>query len=265
MKLIILTIIVFAFNMISLISQQTNWNNHKCAVVLTYDDGLNVHLDKVIPALDARGFKATFYIPCNAQSLDKRLADWRKAAARGHELGNHTIFHPCLGNKKGREWVNPENDLSKYSINKIVEEIRVANTMLKAVDGKSKRTYAYTCGDMAIGDTSFVNLIENDFIGARTVSFKYETIKEIDLMNIGSYFVTNQKAEELIDIVKRAKETGALVVFLFHGVGGEHSINFDENEHKKLLDYLKKNEKDIWIAPLVDVLGFVKKANTTKK
>jgi peptidoglycan-N-acetylglucosamine deacetylase len=264
MKLKILILCFVTFSLISLKSQELKWNKHKCAVVLTYDDGLNVHLDKVIPALDARGFKATFYIPCNSETLNKRLQDWRKAAAKGHELGNHTIFHPCIGNIKGREWVNPDNDLSKYSINKIVEEIRVANSMLKAVDGKSKRTFAYTCGDMLIGDSSFVNLIENDFVGARNVSLKYETIDNIDLMNVGCCFVYNQKADELIEMIKRAKESGTLLVFLFHGVGGEHSINFDENEHKKLLDYLKKNEKDIWIAPLVEVLGFVKN-NKNKK
>jgi sialate O-acetylesterase len=264
MKLKFLILFIFTFNLIHLKSQEKAWNNHNCAVVLTYDDGLNVHLDKVIPALDARDFKATFYIPCNAQSLDKRLTDWRKVSAKGHELGNHTIFHPCIGGIKGREWVSADNDLSKYSINRIVEEIRVANSMLKAVDGKSKRTFAYTCGDKAIGDSSFVNLIENDFVGARNVSFKYETIKEIDLMNIGTYVVSGQKAEDLIDIVKRAKETGTLVVFLFHGVGGEHSYNFDENEHKKFLDYLKKNEKDIWIAPLVEVLEFVKNKKSKK-
>lgn len=38
------------------------WNNKKCAVVLTYDDALNVHLDNAIPVLDSLGLKATFYL-----------------------------------------------------------------------------------------------------------------------------------------------------------------------------------------------------------
>jgi peptidoglycan/xylan/chitin deacetylase (PgdA/CDA1 family) len=260
----IASLFVLLFSVLMIFAQEKSnliWNKHKCAVVLTYDDGLNVHLDKVIPALNARGFKATFYIPCNSVSLSKRLEEWRKAAKQGHELGNHTIFHPCIGKKPGREWVSADNDLNDYSISKFVDEIKVANTMLRAIDGKKERTFAYTCGDMTIKDSSFVNLIKGDFVGARNVSFKYEKFDNEVLMNIGSYAVYGQKAEELIEIIKKAMETNTLVVFLFHGVGGEHSINCDENEHTKLLDFLKKNEKDIWVAPLVEVLEFIRAGN----
>jgi peptidoglycan/xylan/chitin deacetylase (PgdA/CDA1 family) len=38
------------------------WNNKQAAVVLTYDDGLNINLTNVIPALDKVGLKGTFYI-----------------------------------------------------------------------------------------------------------------------------------------------------------------------------------------------------------
>lgn len=76
---------------------RARWNHHACAVALTYDDGLNVHLDKVIPALDSLGFNGTFYIPGNAATLNSRTDDWRKAAVTGHELGNHTLFIPVQG------------------------------------------------------------------------------------------------------------------------------------------------------------------------
>jgi sialate O-acetylesterase len=68
------------------------WKNRKCAVVLTYDDALNVHLDKVIPALDSLAMKGTFYLSAFYPGCKSRIADWR-AASKGHELGNHTLFH----------------------------------------------------------------------------------------------------------------------------------------------------------------------------
>ncbi len=71
------------------------WNGRKAAVALTYDDGLNVHLDKVIPALDAMGFKGTFYLIMSRDGVSKRIDDWRAAARRGHELGNHTLSTPA--------------------------------------------------------------------------------------------------------------------------------------------------------------------------
>lgn len=73
------------------------WKGKKCAVVLTYDDGLDVHLTNAIPALDSLGLKATFYIANYNGKLQSQIPRWRAAATKGHELANHTIFHPCEG------------------------------------------------------------------------------------------------------------------------------------------------------------------------
>ncbi len=255
------TIIISSLILFSNLSTQETksqvWNNHKAAVALTYDDALNVHLDKVIPVLDSLHFKGTFYIPGNAAAFDSRLEDWRHIACNGHELGNHTLFHPCAGKPKGREWVSPDHDLDNYSVTQILDEIKLNNTLLKAIDGKNLRTFAYTCGDMSVGDSDFSKLIKDDFAGARGVSFQFEKINTIDLLNIKAFFVTNQTGDELINLAKQAIEEDALIVFLFHGVGGEHSINIPLSEHNKLVNFLKTNEKDFWVAPLVEISTFV--------
>ena len=62
MKKIFFIIYCSLFNFILNAQTSTTWNGKSCAVVLTYDDGLNVDLDNVIPALDSVGLKATFYI-----------------------------------------------------------------------------------------------------------------------------------------------------------------------------------------------------------
>ena len=102
------------------------WRGKKAAVVLTYDDALNVHLDNAIPLLDSLGLKGTFYLTAFAPAIKNRIGDWRKVAANGHELGNHTLFHPCIGGK-GREWVNSENDMNNYSLVRMMNEIRMTN------------------------------------------------------------------------------------------------------------------------------------------
>src|SRR5688572_33007717 len=88
------------------------WRGKKCAVVITYDDAIDQHLDHAVPVLDSLGLKATFYVTGFSTSMQKRLNDWKKLATNGHELGNHTLYHPCLGNMPGREWVRGEYDLN---------------------------------------------------------------------------------------------------------------------------------------------------------
>jgi sialate O-acetylesterase len=241
----------------SFAQDQRPWNTKQCAVCLTYDDALNVDLDRVVPALDSLGLRATFYVSGFFPSFKLRSVEWRAVAGKGHELGNHTLFHPCTGSLPGREWVKPDYDLNSYSIQRMVDEITMANVLLKAIDGKTKRTFAYPCGDTKVRDSSYVPNIKTDFVAARGVQGKMERIDAIDLYGIGSYMVNGQTGDELIALVRKAMESHTLVVFLFHGVGGEHSLNVSAEAHSQLLHFLKQNEASVWVAPLVEIADYV--------
>ncbi len=238
--------------------ENTFWNNRKCAVALTYDDALNVDLDNAIPALDSLGLKGTFYLSGYSGALNNRIDEWRAIAKKGHELGNHTLYHPCAGDKPGRSFVTADYDLSKYSIRRIQDEVKMTNTILKAIDGKTKRTFAYPCGDIKIGDSSYLTSIENEFVAARGVSPKLEKMNEVNLYNIACYGINGETGDQLIALVKKAMETHTLLVFLFHGVGGGHSLNVSLQAHSQLLHFLKQNQKDVWIAPMIDIAEYIK-------
>lgn len=232
------------------------WNGKKAAVVLTYDDAINEHLDNAIPLLDSLGLKATFYITGFSASMQSRLSDWKKIAVTGHELGNHTLYHPCTGGA-GREWVKPDYDLSKYTIQRIVDETKATSVLLQAMDGKTRRTFAFTCADTKIGDSSFAGALKNNFIAMRNVRAQMHTIDKIDLNDVDCYMVGGQTGEQLIEWVKKAEETQSLLVILFHGVGGGNGLDVSLPAHRQLLQYLKQNEKNIWVAPMIEVADFV--------
>ena len=236
----------------------SNWNGKKCAVVLTYDDGLNVHLSNAIPALDSFGLKGTFYVSDYFGGLNAQIPGWRKAAANGHELGNHTVYHPCAGNLPGRSFVSADYDLSRYSIRRITDEIRSMNTMLKAIDGKSKRTFAYPCGDMKIADSFYLNGMKNEFVAARGVRGAMPSVQEVDLYNINCFGINGQSGVELVQLVKQAIDKNRLLVFLFHGVGGEHSLNVSLEAHRELLAFLSQHKNEIWIAPMIEVSEYIR-------
>ena len=234
------------------------WNGKKCAVVLTYDDALNVHLDSVVPVLDSLGFKGTFYLSGYFPGFRNRVDDWRIAGKSGHELANHSLFHPCIGNTPGREWVKPDYDLSTYTTQRLVDELRMTNTLLESLDGKRARTFAYPCGDTRVGGNSYIEKIKEDFVSARGTAKAMPKIDKIDLYNVPAYGINGETGDELIALVKKAIEEKALLVFLFHGVGGEHNLNVSLQAHNELLQYLKSKEKEIWVAPFMETTEFVR-------
>src|SRR5215471_21544100 len=164
-----LLLIMTAISTVTINAQVKPWLGKKCAVVLTYDDAMVQHLDNAIPVLDSLGLKATFYLSAYYPGCRNRLNDWKKVSTNGHELGNHTLFHPCVGDKPGREWVAPDYKMNNYTVKRMVDETRMTNVFLEALDGKTKRTFAFTCGDMKIGDTNFIEQMKNDFVAARAV------------------------------------------------------------------------------------------------
>jgi sialate O-acetylesterase len=261
MRFVLLLILVSQF---AYAQKKNSWNGKKCAVVLTYDDALNVHLDNVIPLLDSLHLKGTFYLTGYFPGSRNRLADWSKAGKNGHELANHTLFHPCTGGVPGREWVSANMDLSRYTMQRLLDEIRMTNTFLKALDGKDKRTFAYPCGDTKIGDESYADKITNDFVSARGVNGALAKMDSVDLFNVPAYGINGESGEQLIALVKKATEENAMIVFLFHGVGGEHGLNVSLKAHRELLRYLKAHEKEIWVTPFLDATEYIKKHSASK-
>ncbi|MFN8253541.1 MAG: polysaccharide deacetylase family protein [Ferruginibacter sp.] len=255
---ILFTAVFFLCN-ISCFAQFGNaaWRGKKAAVVLTYDDAIDQHLDNALPVLDSLNIKATFYITAFSPSMQARLNDWKKLSSGGHELGNHTLYHPCVGGT-GREWVSKQNDLRYYSVKRIENEIRMTNLFLQSLDGKTKRTFAFTCGDMKVDDSLFMNGMKTDFVAARGVRNEMHKINEVDLYNTDCYVVNNHSFEQMKEWVDKAIQANSLLIILFHGVGGGNSLNVSIDDHRKILSYIKQQEKDLMIAPMLEVAEHIK-------
>lgn len=262
-KPIYLLTISFFFSLCCAAQNSHNWNGKQAAVVITYDDAIDEHLDNAIPILDSLQLKASFYVTAFAESTKRRLTEWKALAANGHELGNHTLYHPCIGGV-GREWVKPDYDLANYTVQRLVDEVRMTNTFLQSLDGKTKRTFAFTCGDTKAGGIDFSKDIQQDFVAMRSVRNEMHKLNEVNLTDVDCYMVNNHTAEEMIQWVKKARETNSLLVILFHGVGGGNSLNVSIEEHRKFLRYLKQQEKELWIATMIDVAEYVQQKQQTK-
>ena len=170
-------------------------NGARAAVVLTYDDGMDTHLDHAAPDLEAAGLRGTFFVPGHSESLAKRMPEWRALAARGHELANHAIFHPCLRKPASgavREWVKPEYALEGYTVERIRDEVAAMNTTLLAIDGETVRTFAYNCCDTTAGGQSYVESLRPLFLAARAGEDRIAAdVRALDPMLVPSWAAEN--------------------------------------------------------------------------
>ena len=144
-------------------------DGRRAAVSLAYDDALDSQLDTAIPALDRHGLKGSFYLVLSARSVQSRMAEWRAAAANGHELGNHSLFHQCSARGPGREWVAPQRNLDTTTVAQMRDQVELANTMLQAIDGRSERTFTAPCGDLAAMDGPYIDAVAPLFVGVKLI------------------------------------------------------------------------------------------------
>ncbi|WP_321370777.1 polysaccharide deacetylase family protein [uncultured Draconibacterium sp.] len=250
--LLILIFSVFVFSS----NAQFKWpKGSKAAVVFTYDDGLDCHLDVAVPQLNKYGLRGTFFCTGNSPSLYNRTDEWRAITKQGHELGNHTLFHPCDGT--GQDWVKPEYDLRTYTPEQIVAELKTANTLLKAIDGKTERTFGYTCSNYVAGGVDFTDLVKNIFMAARCDGPIPETMDGYEIWKTPSYMSADPDIKDLISLVEKAKNMGTIVVFMFHSVGGGY-LNTAADVHEQLLQYVSDNRDDLYSDSFINVMKYIK-------
>jgi len=226
-------------------------DGRRVAVVLTYDDALTSQLDNAIPALDAAGFKATFFLSGSGLKAAD-IARWRAAAAAGQELGNHTIFHPCV---RGTFPMPDRNNSENYKVADMLGEISAMNTTLTAIDGKLQHSFAMPCGQRLAGDVDYIEALRKSGL-ARYARGIAPTGDSIDPMAVPStWFGESATGADLIAAVKRAEQTGGLLVFGFHGVGGDY-LKVSAEAHAELVAYLKAHKATIWTASFSTVMDY---------
>jgi len=232
--------------------------NRKAAVSLTYDDALPGHHRMVAPFLQSHGIRATFYVPICSRFLEETDA-WRQVAKDGHELGNHTLFHPCFGARNEEiNWLDAGYNLRLYSPKRWRDEVRVANWALQQVDGRTRRSFGNTCHNRWIGEgdagTCLDTLMLEHFIAARGAHIGRAVDPTApDFTNLGTKGADRRTFGDLREELLRVREAGAWMIYTLHAVGPADSTHFiEEEEHRQLVEWFA-SEGDFWVAPVVEI------------
>jgi peptidoglycan/xylan/chitin deacetylase (PgdA/CDA1 family) len=224
-------------------------DGQKMAISLSYDDALNSQLDIAIPALEKHGLAASFYLTLASPVVRHRLSEWRAAAMKGHELGNHTIYHPCSATLPDRDWVKNYHDIDDYEIGEIVDEVIVANSFLHAIDGRRERTFTVPCGDFMASGESYLPAVRELFIAIKGFESEDKTTSD-------RWEVVDVSGTELVERIKAETASGTkLFNIIFHGVGGDY-LTVSTEAHELLLEYLADNQETYWVDSYINIMKY---------
>ena len=228
----------------------------RAAVSLSFDDARQSQADTCLKILDFYGVKATFYV--SPERMRERLEAWRKAVAGGHEIGNHTVSHPCTGNF---DW-SRQNALEDFTLERMDTELAEANRRVLGALGVEPRTFAYPCGQTFVGrgeeTRSYVPLVGKRFLAGRAYMTEFLNNPGVcDLAQLGSFPMDGLASMEVIPKIQEARESGSWVIFAGHEVADKGFQVTRSSTVEKVCEWLKDPASGVWTGTVAEVAEYI--------
>lgn len=230
----------------------------RCALSLTFDDAKPSQVTRGLPLLDDFGTRATFYVLPDAVQED--LDVWREAVENGHEMGNHTLSHPCSGNTIFMR----DNALEEYSLEQIAQELDGAQESIRELLGVTPETFAYTCGhtDVGRGTTkqSYIPLVAERFlVGRGWRELRHNSPEYCDLSHVYCVPIDQLSFPEVKRLIDNAVDPGGWLILASHHVGlvPEWQVTL-EDTLSRICEYAAGPERGIWLDTVLAVGRYVR-------
>ncbi len=187
----------------------------KMAISLSFDDARLSQIDKGIPVLDKYKVKGTFYLSPDA--MLQRVDGWKTAVKNGHDIGNHSLVHPCTGNFL---WAR-EKALEDYSLIDMGNELDSASRSIELALGVRPVSFAYPCGQTYVQSglktQSYVPLISARFATGRTWLDEGPNDPAFcDLAQLTGMELDGKSFKEIKVLIDKAKENGSWLILAGH-------------------------------------------------
>lgn len=238
------------------------WAPYRGAVSLTFDDGTDNQLERAVPPLNELGLHATFYLHARDDLMQKRFDEWQAVAGAGHEIGNHSLSHPCTQSISGNA-----GGLETLTLQAVESDILAAQERLARLAPHQQRwTFAYPCYNTFVGRgasrQSYVPVVAKHFLAARAGGeYGFGNRRHTaDLACLGGLPVERKSGFEMIGLVEELTARGLWVILVFHEISGVR-LSVAQEDYLMLLHYLHRRKTDLWIAPVAAVAGKIKSAS----
>lgn len=229
----------------------------KMAISLTFDDARFSQPDKGIPLLDKYGVKATFYL--SPGNIAQKLDGWRKAVISGHEIGNHSLTHPCTGNF---DW-SRGNALEDFTIQGMSMNLDSANKLIKTELGIQPVSFAFPCGQKFIGrgsnTKSYIPVISTIFeTGRGWLDEAPNDPSFCDMSQLTGMELDGKSFDQVKRIIESAKRTGKWLILAGHEMneGGDQTSLLSTIE--AICKYALDPSNGIWIDNVHNIASYVK-------
>lgn len=226
----------------------------RAAISLTFDDARTTQIDAGIPILDAHDLKATFYV--SPAGVVQRLSEWKAAAANGHEIGNHSLRHPCSINFH----FDDDNALEDYSLERMERELLGASDEIERLLGVRPVTFAYPCGQTFIGRgtacRSYVPLVAKHFIAGRGAFDETPNDPMVaDLAQLTGMEADRAGIEQLTALIDRALDQGSWLVLFAHNVRAEGHQALGAETLEALCRHVRSSA--VWMDTVANIAAYV--------
>ena len=232
----------------------------RMAISLSFDDARLSQIDRGMPVLQKYGVKATFYV--SPDLLDERLEGWKAALAAGHEIGNHSMTHPCTGNFS---WAR-HKALENMTLSDISHNLAEASRLIENRLGIWPQSFAYPCGQTFVGRgtqlRSYIPLVASQFESGRAfLSESWNDPHFCDMAQLAAMDGDGKEFEDLQPIIENALAAGGWLILAGHEIGEDGFQTTRISMLEALFRYAADPSNGIWIAPVSEIAAYVKAAH----
>ncbi len=216
------------------------WHANKAAAVsLTFDDGYPSQYSTVLPALEARGLKGTFFLATDFPDYYNMWDSWKDAANKGHEIGSHTKSHPFL---------------TSLPLSEADYQLTASQSLINTkIPGQKTVTFAYPYGML---NSDVKALAQKYYIAGRGTG---EALNDLtaDTFNMPAYDAARYTVGQFEDLTSQAVTLNKWLIPCFHSFSPGEYGGWTPEQLTTYLDYLK-GRADLWVAPFGTVIKYMR-------
>ena len=223
-----------------------DWAGFESAVSYSFDDSQPSHIAHY-DELHETGIDMTFYLSKNVD-FEGYEEGWRRVAADGHEIGNHTVSHPyadLTGSSFGEPLASAAAEIERCS-----------EYITDTLGQRDVWTMAAPYGDTGWSEPAErADLFINRGVGGGTIAPNDDT----DPYDLPCYMASDgETADAFNGEIDGARSDGDWLIFLFHSIAPTDDEWFAPVDVSEITDSIRHAQSfgDVWIDTVANIAAY---------